>query len=72
MKNSSSNSSGGLNVSRLLEQIAMEGAPGIAKPQPASFRMLVGSAGRDVIILGEVPPNALEVVMGRRAEGGGG
>ncbi len=56
------------DVARLLEQIAMEG---VSKPdrKPAvaqNVSMLVGSVGGDVIIMGDVPPNAMELLLSRR------
>lgn len=43
------------------------GDPGqAAQPGAATINMLVGSVGGDVIIMGEVPPGALELVLGRR------
>lgn len=55
------------DVARLLEQIAMEDAPGLPKKGPVqSVNMLIGSVGRDAIVLVDAPPNALELVLGRR------
>lgn len=38
---------------------------GAIQPVTRSISMLVGSAGRDVIILGEIPAGALEMILGR-------
>jgi hypothetical protein len=56
-------------LDRLLESIAAETAP--KQPQPSQggavtvMRSLVGQVNGEVIILGEVPANALEMVLGR-------
>lgn len=47
-----------------MSELAGADATGPA-PLPTSLHCLVGAVGRDVIILGDVPGNALELVLGR-------